>query len=75
LKSLQENESFKLKEWRREWISFSNQWQEGIELYPVKAKGDALAISKALYEEYFVQRKKSKYHFQTGGNRVLLVTR
>jgi hypothetical protein len=72
LKSLQENESFKLKEWRREWILFSNQWQAGIELYPVKAEGDALTISKALYEEYFGKRKENKCEFQIGGKRVLL---
>ncbi|XP_052194227.1 alpha-N-acetylglucosaminidase [Diospyros lotus] len=55
LKSLEENKSFKLEDWRREWIAFSNKWQEGNELYPVKAKGDALAISKALYDKYFGQ--------------------
>lgn len=51
-KALKEK-NFKLEEWRREWISSSNKWQAGKELYPVKAKGDALAISKALYEKYF----------------------
>ena len=52
-KSLRKNESFKLVEWRKEWVSFSNKWQAGIELYPVKAKGDFLAIAKALFEKYF----------------------
>ncbi|KAK9283852.1 hypothetical protein L1049_012106 [Liquidambar formosana] len=52
-KSLRENEKFKLEEWRKEWISFSNKWQAGAELYPVKAKGEALAISKELYAKYF----------------------
>ncbi|KAL5543474.1 hypothetical protein UlMin_007258 [Ulmus minor] len=52
-RSLREKENFKLEEWRKEWISFSNNWQGGIELYPVKAKGDALAISKSLYRKYF----------------------
>lgn len=51
--SLTKNESFKLEEWRREWISFSNKWQAGNKLYPVKAKGDALVISRALYKKYF----------------------
>ncbi|KAF7139261.1 hypothetical protein RHSIM_Rhsim07G0058300 [Rhododendron simsii] len=53
VKSLKENESFKMEDWRKEWISFSNKWQESNQLYPVKAQGDALAISKALYEKYF----------------------
>ena len=52
-KALTENKNFKLEEWRREWISYSNKWQAGKELYPVRAKGDTLAISRALYEKYF----------------------
>uniref|UniRef100_A0A5B7BUQ6 Alpha-N-acetylglucosaminidase n=1 Tax=Davidia involucrata TaxID=16924 RepID=A0A5B7BUQ6_DAVIN len=52
-KSLRGNETFKLEEWRKEWIAFSNKWQAGTELYPVKAQGNALAISNALYEKYF----------------------
>ena len=38
--------------WRREWIAYSNKWQAGEEFYPVKAEGDALAISKALFRKY-----------------------
>ncbi|XP_058225311.1 alpha-N-acetylglucosaminidase [Rhododendron vialii] len=53
VKSLKENETFKLEDWRKEWISFSNEWQESNQPYPVKAQGDALLISKALYEKYF----------------------
>ena len=62
-----------MEEWRKEWISFSNKWQASQELYPVSAEGDALAISKALYEKYFVKkdRKKNKYHFETSGKQVL----
>lgn len=51
-RSLTVNEDFKLKEWRRKWIAYSNKWQRSNELYPVKAKGDALAISSVLYEKY-----------------------
>ncbi|XAR63467.1 Alpha-N-acetylglucosaminidase [Bertholletia excelsa] len=53
LKSLKQNVSFNLEEWREEWIAFSNEWQSGRKLYPVKARGDALAISKALFDKYF----------------------
>ncbi|KAL3632126.1 hypothetical protein CASFOL_025110 [Castilleja foliolosa] len=53
LKSLNENEDFKLDEWRKEWITFSNKWQAGVELYPVKADGDAFAIANELYRKYF----------------------
>ncbi|MED6148039.1 hypothetical protein PIB30_049440 [Stylosanthes scabra] len=53
--SLRRNEEFKLIEWRKQWISQSNKWQEGTELYPVKANGNSLAISHALYEKYFAK--------------------
>ena len=42
-----------MDDWRQEWIAYSNKWQAGTEPYPVKARGDALAISKALVEKYF----------------------
>ncbi|CAL4922721.1 unnamed protein product [Urochloa decumbens] len=51
-RSLQENRSFELEEWRKDWISYSNQWQSGKELYAVKATGDSLAISRSLYRKY-----------------------
>ncbi|KAJ0038292.1 hypothetical protein Pint_23963 [Pistacia integerrima] len=54
-KSLRDNEEFKLEKWRKEWISFSTNWQAGTNLYPVKAKGDSLAISRSLYDKYFGQ--------------------
>ncbi|WOG84235.1 hypothetical protein DCAR_0103417 [Daucus carota subsp. sativus] len=53
-RNLTENEDFKLKEWRREWIAYSSKWQRSNELYPVKAEGDALAISSTLYDKYLV---------------------
>ncbi|XP_070043003.1 alpha-N-acetylglucosaminidase [Nicotiana tomentosiformis] len=52
-KSLEEKMDFKLEEWRKEWIAYSNKWQESTELYPVKAQGNALAIATALFEKYF----------------------
>ncbi|OEL20904.1 Alpha-N-acetylglucosaminidase, partial [Dichanthelium oligosanthes] len=52
-RSLQENRSFQLEEWRKDWISYSNEWQSGKELYAVRATGDALAISRSLYTKYF----------------------
>lgn len=53
LKSLKESKDFKLDDWRKEWIAFSNKWQAGTELYPVKAQGVALSIAKDLYQKYF----------------------
>lgn len=43
---------FPLVRWREEWISYSNKWQAGYEPYSVKAEGDAIAISKALFIKY-----------------------
>ncbi|GAA0142030.1 hypothetical protein LIER_03027 [Lithospermum erythrorhizon] len=55
-RSLKENQHFKVEEWRKEWIAYSNSWQEGSELYPVKAQGDAVAIAKTLFGKYFEQK-------------------
>lgn len=52
-KSLTENTTFEIVEWRKEWISYSNKWQQDTKLYPVKAQGDALAISTSLFQKYF----------------------
>lgn len=51
--SLRGNKKFKIEEWRKEWIEFSNRWQGDTELYPVKAQGNALAISTSLFKKYF----------------------
>ncbi|KAM7263511.1 hypothetical protein ACFE04_001194 [Oxalis oulophora] len=51
--SLTEKKSFEVEKWREEWVAFSNKWQAGTELYSTKREGDALAISKDLYEKYF----------------------
>lgn len=53
LKSLNENEEFKVEEWRKEWIAFSNKWQQGVEVYAVKGQGDAVEIATKLYQKYF----------------------
>lgn len=50
--SLRENKKFEVVEWRTEWISYSNKWQKGTKVYPVKAEGDALEISKLLFKKY-----------------------
>ncbi|MCD7469209.1 hypothetical protein HAX54_008065 [Datura stramonium] len=52
-RSLEEKVDFNLLEWRKEWIAYSNKWQESTEIYPVKAQGDALAIATSLFEKYF----------------------
>ncbi|KAG9458243.1 hypothetical protein H6P81_002751 [Aristolochia fimbriata] len=51
-KSLRKNKRFQVDKWRREWISYSNKWQAGTEKYPIKAEGDALKLSKALFMKY-----------------------
>ncbi|KAG2244230.1 hypothetical protein Bca52824_093940 [Brassica carinata] len=49
VKSLEDKKKFKIEKWRREWIMISHKWQQSSsKVYPVKAKGDALAISRHL---------------------------
>lgn len=44
--------SFPLEDWRREWISLTNKWQSSRNILTVKATGDALNISRWLYDKY-----------------------
>ncbi|KAL9226459.1 hypothetical protein vseg_002270 [Gypsophila vaccaria] len=52
-KALLDKEAFKLEAWRKEWISYSNEWQAATNPYPVTAQGDALSVATKLYDKYF----------------------
>lgn len=53
LESLRSNKAFPFETWRRDWISLTNNWQDSTDVYPVKAQGNALNISRALFKKYF----------------------
>lgn len=50
--SLEKDEHFKLKEWRREWIKLTNDWQSRRNIFPVVSRGDALNTSQWLFNKY-----------------------
>ncbi|XP_057443002.1 alpha-N-acetylglucosaminidase-like [Lotus japonicus] len=50
--SLDRGEDFKLKEWRREWIKLTNDWQSSRNIFPVESRGDALNTSRWLFNKY-----------------------
>lgn len=50
--SMEKKEPFALEEWRREWISLTNNWQSDWKVFPTTATGDALNISRTLYKKY-----------------------
>ncbi|XP_078446491.1 alpha-N-acetylglucosaminidase family / NAGLU family [Wolffia australiana] len=52
IESLKEEVEFPLEKWRSEWISYSNKWQAGDEIYPVNTVGNSLAIAKDLASKY-----------------------
>lgn len=52
IESLEIGEDFKLKEWRREWIKLTNDWQNRSNIFSVKGTGDALNTSKWLFNKY-----------------------
>nr|GLL36238.1 alpha-N-acetylglucosaminidase-like [Ipomoea trifida] len=52
--SLEKGEGFRLRDWRREWIKLTNDWQSSRKVFPVKSTGDALKTSKRLYEKYLL---------------------
>jgi len=63
LESMVKQERFRLEEWRREWISLTNKWQSSRKVFPVKGSGDALNISRWLYEKY-LQNSESKLAYK-----------
>ncbi|XP_020277240.1 alpha-N-acetylglucosaminidase-like isoform X2 [Asparagus officinalis] len=52
LESMVKGERFSLEDWRREWIGLTNKWQSSRKVFPVKASGDALSVSRRLYDKY-----------------------
>lgn len=52
LESVMQGERFRLEDWRREWIHLTNKWQSSRKVFPVKGSGDALNISRWLYDKY-----------------------
>ncbi|KAL7192045.1 hypothetical protein ACSBR2_023986 [Camellia fascicularis] len=50
--SLEKGDDFRMKDWRKEWIKLTNDWQSSTNLYPVQSNGDALDTSKLLYNKY-----------------------
>ncbi|MED6134837.1 hypothetical protein PIB30_040699 [Stylosanthes scabra] len=50
--SLENGEDFNLKEWRREWIKLTNDWQNSTNIFPLKSRGDALNTSRWLFNKY-----------------------
>ncbi|MBA0790241.1 hypothetical protein Gohar_014905 [Gossypium harknessii] len=52
IESVENGEDFKLHKWRREWIKLTNNWQSSRKLFPVKSSGNAVSISRSLYNKY-----------------------
>ncbi|XP_048136061.1 alpha-N-acetylglucosaminidase-like isoform X2 [Rhodamnia argentea] len=50
--SLEEGHDFRLKEWRKEWVKLTNDWQNSRNLYPSESMGHAFHISQWLYDKY-----------------------
>lgn len=59
-KSLREKSEFQVDRWRQQWvfisISWQSNWKTGTKNYPIRAKGDSIAIAKVLYDKYFGQQ-------------------
>ncbi|KAE8735017.1 hypothetical protein F3Y22_tig00000495pilonHSYRG00003 [Hibiscus syriacus] len=52
IESLEKGEEFKMQKWRREWIKLTNDWQSSRKLFPVKSNGNAISMSRLLYNKY-----------------------
>ncbi|KAG2679039.1 hypothetical protein I3760_11G031800, partial [Carya illinoinensis] len=52
IESLEKGHGFQLKNWRREWIKLTNDWQRSRSVYPVESTGNALYTSGWLFNKY-----------------------
>ncbi|GMY24880.1 alpha-N-acetylglucosaminidase-like isoform X1 [Fagus crenata] len=52
IESLEKGHDFQLKDWRREWIKLTNDWQRSRKAFPVESTGNALNTSRWLYNKY-----------------------
>ncbi|GKU88793.1 hypothetical protein SLEP1_g3014 [Rubroshorea leprosula] len=50
--SLESGSGFQLKDWRREWIKLTTDWQNSRKTLPVESIGDTLNTSRWLYAKY-----------------------
>ncbi|XP_075480477.1 alpha-N-acetylglucosaminidase-like [Primulina tabacum] len=52
MESLKTDSGFSLKEWRKQWIKLTNEWQSSRDIFPTSSNGNALNVSRWLYEKY-----------------------
>ncbi|KAL8529767.1 hypothetical protein ACS0TY_006994 [Phlomoides rotata] len=52
IQSLEKGDGFQLREWRREWVKLTNNWQSSCNVFPTKSTGNALNVSRWLYDKY-----------------------
>ncbi|KAK4402361.1 Alpha-N-acetylglucosaminidase [Sesamum angolense] len=52
IQSLERGDGFRLRQWRKEWIKLTNDWQSRSNIFPTKSAGDALNVSQRLYKKY-----------------------
>ncbi|XP_073123504.1 alpha-N-acetylglucosaminidase-like [Henckelia pumila] len=52
IESLKTDNGFSLKEWRKQWIKLTNEWQSSRDIFPTSSNGNALNVSRWLYEKY-----------------------
>ncbi|XP_024031957.1 alpha-N-acetylglucosaminidase [Morus notabilis] len=71
IKSLEEGDDFQLKGWRREWIKLTNDWQRSRNAFPIKGAGNALNISKWLYNKYLQNVEVQSLNEAAGTNHVM----
>ncbi|KAL3835156.1 hypothetical protein ACJIZ3_009892 [Penstemon smallii] len=52
VESLEKGDGFRVSQWRREWIKLTNDWQSSKNVFPTKSTGNAINISRLLYDKY-----------------------
>ena len=60
--ALQSKQPLDMKKVIAKLLVFEREWNYKSDLYPVKAKGDSIVISKNLYEKYVIRQKNRHFH-------------
>ncbi|KAK4493383.1 hypothetical protein RD792_017717 [Penstemon davidsonii] len=62
VQSLEKGDGFRLSQWRREWIKLTNDWQSSKNVFLTKSTGNAINISRLLYDKYLKDHDSYDYY-------------
>ncbi|KZV39674.1 alpha-N-acetylglucosaminidase-like [Dorcoceras hygrometricum] len=62
IESLHTGNGFSLKNWRKQWIKLTNEWQSSRDIFPTSSSGNVLDVSWWLYNKYLKDLELAPLH-------------